>query len=207
MRMRARKNLEARLLACGGLCLSEAFLQQKGPFHLEIGCGKGAFICETAAKAPNVFFVAAERYSNVMVLAQEKVMARNLSNVAFFRGDVKDLSPILEQTQTKFSRIYLNFSDPWPKKGDAKRRLTHEGFLKLYQSWLAPGGEIHMKTDNQKLFEFSLNSLSDFGFRLKNITFNLHQSDFSGNVETEFETRYASQGLPIYRLEAYLPEG
>lgn len=206
MRMRARKNLDARLLACGGLCLGEAFLQRKGPFHLEIGCGKGAFICETAAQMPNVSFIAAERYSNVMVLAQEKAKARGLSNVAFFRGDVKDLSPLLEETKTKFSRIYLNFSDPWPKKGDAKRRLTHEGFLQLYKEWLAPGGEIHMKTDNQKLFEFSLNSLSDFGFRLKNITFDLHKSDFSGNVETEFEARYASQGLPIYRLEAYLPQ-
>src|SRR5690606_25529071 len=104
----------------------------------------------------------------------------------------------------ELERIYLNFSDPWPKKRHAKRRLTHVNFLEIYKEILKPQGEIHFKTDNQKFFEFSLNSFADAGFRLRNITFDLHQSDVTDNIMTEYEEKFAQQGMPIYRCEAVL---
>ena len=123
-----------------------------------------------------------------------------LTNVRFVPGDAGALGNM--ETKSKIQRIYINFCDPWPKAGHKKRRLTHENFLSIYKSLLEVGGEIHFKTDNQGLFEFSLNSFADFGLKLKNITLDLHNSAFEGNVMTEYEKLFSEKGQPIYRCEA-----
>ena len=136
----------------------------------------------------------------MLVLAAEKVKNANLKNVKFIAID----ATIFEEfnTKTKFDRIYINFCDPWKKKRQAKRRLTHERYLNIYKNILSENGEIHFKTDNVDLFEFSLNSFSAFGLKLKNITLNLHKSDFEGNVMTEYEQLFSEKGQPIFRCEA-----
>ena len=134
------------------------------------------------------------------MLALEKVKAAGLTNVRFVPGDAFTLLQL--DADGICDVIYINFCDPWKKSGYAKRRLTHARFLELYGHILKKGGAVHFKTDNQKLFEFSLNSFADFGLRLKNITFDLHASGFEGNVMTEYETQFSSLGQPIYRCEA-----
>jgi len=141
-----------------------------------------------------------EKCLDVLVLALEKVKAAGLKNVKFAAGDASLLSQI--DSKTRCEIIYINFCDPWMRSGYAKRRLTHANFLSIYKKLLRPGGAVHFKTDNQRLFEFSLNSFSDFGLRLKNITFDLHNSNFEGNVMTEYETNFTNLGQPIYRCEA-----
>ena len=174
------------------------------PLHIEIGCGKGGFISETARRNPDINYIAFEKNLDVLVLAMEKVQQMGLKNVRFVPGDAGVLGNM--ETKTKIQRIYINFCDPWPKAGHKKRRLTHESFLMIYKSLLEVGGEIHFKTDNRGLFEFSLNSFADFGLKLKNITLDLHNSAFEGNVMTEYEKLFSEKGQPIYRCEARLTE-
>ena len=209
MRMRRKKHREERLDACKDIIITDilahkddlgANFERKAPLRLEIGCGKGKFITQTAAQNPDINFIAFEKNLDVLVLAAEMVKEAGLSNVKFVAGDASVLSEL--DTKTKCEVIYINFCDPWPKKGYAKRRLTHENFLKLWQSLLSDNGAIHFKTDNKGLFEFSLNSFSDFGMKLRNITLDLHSSDFEGNVMTEYETLFSEKGNPIYRCEA-----
>ena len=171
----------------------------QNPLHIEIGCGKGKFITELAAKNPDINYIAFEKNLDVLVLASEKIKNAGLNNVRFVAGD----ACILEQMNinNEIDRIYINFCDPWKKKRQAKRRLTHENFLKLYEKLLKPGGEVHFKTDNTKLFEFSLNSFSAYGLTMKNITLDLHNSEFEGNIMTEYETLFSQKGQPIYRCE------
>lgn len=209
MRMRRKKHREDRMENCSELILKDiseykndiksAFGNDK-PLHMEIGCGKGKFILETAAKNPGINFIAVEKCPDVLVLALEKVKSAGLTNVRFVSGDVNMFSEF--DSTTKCDIIYLNFCDPWKKNKYAKRRLTHANFLSIYQKLLKPGGELYFKTDNKMLFEFSLNSFSDFGLRLKNITFDLANSGFEGNVMTEYETSFSNLGQPIYRCEA-----
>lgn len=135
-----------------------------------------------------------------MVMAAEKAKEKGLENLRFVLGDIAMLENF--NSKSKCSRIYINFCDPWKKSGYAKRRLTHERFLKIYEKLLCPEGEIFFKTDNAPLFEFSLNSFSDYGMRLKNITFDLHNSKYDGNIMTEYETLFSENGNPIYRCEA-----
>ena len=209
MRMRRKKHREERLVNCAELIIEDITLYKNdlskifdngNPIRIEIGCGKGKFICETAAKYPDVNFIAVEKCLDVLVIALEKVQAAGLGNVKFVAGDVNMFSQI--DSLSKCDVIYINFCDPWKKNGYAKRRLTHANFLCIYKRLLKNGGELHFKTDNQKLFEFSLNSFSDFGLRLKNITFDLHASNFEDNVMTEYETNFTNLGQPIYRCEA-----
>lgn len=209
MRMRKKKHREERLENCADYFIEDFSVikddiknvfDNSNPLYLEIGCGKGRFITETAALNPDINFIAAEKNLDVLVLAAEKVKNRNLKNVKFIAIDAN----IFEEfnTKTKFDRIYINFCDPWKKNRYAKRRLTHERFLNIYKNILSKDGEIHFKTDNTDLFEFSLNSFSDYGLKLKNITLNLHQSGFEGNVMTEYEELFSQKGQPIYRCEA-----
>lgn len=211
MRMRRKKHREERLEKCSAYIINDFSVyyhdlktmfpgREENELHIEIGCGKGRFITETASLNPDINFIAAEKNLDVLVLAAEKVKNANLKNVKFIAID----ATIFEEfnTKTKFDRIYINFCDPWKKKRQAKRRLTHERFLSIYKNILSENGEIHFKTDNVDLFEFSLNSFSDYGLRLKNITLNLHQSDFEGNVMTEYEELFSKKGQPIYRCEA-----
>lgn len=209
MRMRRKKHREERIQSCAHLMIDniEQYKNDLGavfgdgkPLRLEIGCGKGKFITETAKQNPEINFIAVEKCLDVLVLAMEKVKAAGLENVRFVAGDVGVLADF--DSETKCELIYINFCDPWKKKGYAKRRLTHEGFLSLYKRLLKKGGAVHFKTDNQKLFEFSLNSFADFGLRMRNITLDLHNSDFEGNVMTEYETSFTELGQPIYRCEA-----
>lgn len=212
MRMRKKKHRDDRLAACADLFIPDILIYKndlKAIFgndkhvHIEIGCGKGKFITELAAINPDVNFIAIERNRDVLVLASEKVKNAELTNVRFVAGDCGILNSI-EALHT-VDRIYVNFCDPWKKSRQAKRRLTHSNYLTMYEKLLTEGGELHFKTDNTMLFEFSLNSFSEFGVRMKNITLDLHNSKFEGNVMTEYETLFSQKGQPIYRCEVVFP--
>lgn len=205
MRMRTRNHLDERLASCKGIALEsydDAARSFTGgfPLHIEIGCGKGRFITQTALLNPDIRYIAIEKVSNVIVLAMEKAMAAELGNLRFMRGNFQTLAESFPDKSV--DRIYLNFSDPWPKKGYAKRRLTHGGFLEIYKRILKDDGEICFKTDNRELFDFSLESFPENGFSLSEVTFDLHNSDFQGNIMTEYEERFSSEGYPICRLVA-----
>lgn len=209
MRMRKKKNCAARIERCGAIRITEPE-QYKGkwrelfgnehPIHIEIGCGKGSFVAGMAELHPNINFIAIEKVEDVIVMAMEKAIAKGLPNVRFMDMDAEKLENCFEKGEIR--RIYLNFSDPWKKNKQAKRRLTHKNFLDRYRRILNNGDYIWFKTDNRKLFEFSLNSFTQENFKLENITLDLHHSDFEGNVITEYEQRFLDLGQPIYRLEA-----
>lgn len=212
MRMRRKKNLDSRLENCGALLVENPnehkgkwrqLFGRDGELHLEIGCGKGDFILESAKRHPEIMFVAVERYKNVLLLAMEKVRDAGVTNVLFLDVDAAVLGDVFDTDE--IDRIYLNFSDPWPPKKRHKRRLTHANYLKVYDSFLKKGGEINQKTDNTGLFEFSICSLSQFGYILYDVTFDLHSTDFD-NIMTEYERNFTSQGMKIYRLVAKKPE-
>ncbi|MDP4132971.1 MAG: tRNA (guanosine(46)-N7)-methyltransferase TrmB [Bacillota bacterium] len=199
-----RAHLDERINECSDYILKSQeelyeYINGKN-FHIEIGCGKGGFIVETAKQNPDICHIAVEHIPNVAILAAEKAKGENLENLRFVFKNVMDLSEDIKDGTVK--RIYLNFSDPWRKNKQAKRRLTHPGFLKVYKRWLSEDGEIFLKTDNEKLFEFSLNSFCSEDFHLKNITFDLHNSSFEGNIMTEYEKKFYDEGKNIFRLEA-----
>ena len=211
MRMRRKKNLEPRTARCEKVHITEPQalkgkweerFGRKGPLWLEIGCGKGRFVLQMAQHFPQVNFVAVERDPSALVIAMEGAMELGLTNVLFLNQDAIALADVFDKDEVE--RLFLNFSDPWPPNNRAKRRLTHPNFLRVYAQFLCPGGSIHMKTDNQKLFEFSLNQFADFGLKLSQITFDLHKLPLF-NVMTEYEERFSSQGLPIYRCVATFP--
>lgn len=207
MRMRTRSHLEERLEECSNLSLlkyddsAKSFVQGH-LLHIEIGCGKGNFITKTALINPDIRYIAIEKVSNVIVLAMEKAKNAELENLRFMRGNFEYLGETFPDKSV--DRIYLNFSDPWPKKGYAKRRLTHGGFLEIYKRILKDNGEICFKTDNRELFDFSLESFPANGFSLSDVTYDLHNSGFEGNIMTEYEEKFSSQGTPICRLVARL---
>lgn len=209
MRMRKKKNCDARMERCARFFANEPE-KNKGrwrevfgndnPVHIEIGCGKGGFVTGMAELYPDINFVAIERVRDVLVMAMEKAAEKDLKNVLFTDADAERIEDIFAYGEAE--RIYLNFSDPWKKNRQAKRRLTHKRFLDRYRKILRPGDKIWFKTDNRQLFEFSLNSFCDEDFKLSNITLDLHNSGFEGNVMTEYETRFSELGQSIYRLEA-----
>ena len=220
MRMRRKKNLEQRLEACSGKIIFmdredrnyqikdtdnlidfKELFGNDNPVQLEIGCGKGQFAREIARQNPDINFAAVEKSSNVIVDAAEKALEENIPNLHFLRGGAEYLESYIPAHSIE--QIYLNFSCPFPKKSYASHRLTHRNFLEIYEKLLVPQGEIHQKTDNRNFFEFSLEEFSRSGFILKNISLDLHNSDFEGNIITEYERRFSEQGFPIYRLEAY----
>ncbi len=209
MRMRKKKNCAARIERCGEIRItdpenhkgkwSEVF-GNDNPVHVEIGCGKGSFVVGMAKLHPDVNFIAIEKVEDVIVMAMEKAISNEVTNVRFMDLDAERIEDFFEKGEIK--RIYLNFSDPWKKSKQAKRRLTHKNFLDRYKKVLNSGDYIWFKTDNRKLFEFSLNSFCAEDFKLRNITLDLHSSGFEGNVITEYEQRFLDLGQPIYRLEA-----
>ena len=209
MRMRKKKNCAARIERCGDIRITDPenhkgkwneVFGNDNPIHVEIGCGKGSFIVGMAKMYPDVNFIAIEKVEDVIVMAMEKAIANEIENVRFMDLDAERIEEFFEKGEIQ--RIYLNFSDPWKKGKQAKRRLTHKNFLDRYKKVLNSGDYIWFKTDNQKLFEFSLNSFCTEGFKLRNITLDLHNSGFEGNVITEYEQRFMDLGQPIYRLEA-----
>ncbi len=210
MRVHKKKHGNERLEACGNIVIKD--LKSEGntslelfgnnnPLRIEIGCGKGDFIVGTAAKEPDINFLAIERVSDVLVTAAEKIKESGLTNIRVCCVDAKELAEIFPEKS--LDRIYLNFSDPWPKSRHEKRRLTYRTFLEIYKRILKEEGAIYFKTDNRPLFDFSLEEFQSFGMTLDKLTYNLHNSEYmEGNVMTEYESRFSAKGFPINRVEA-----
>ena len=209
MRMRKKKHGAERIEACSELRIADASLMKDGfgdifgnenPVHMEIGCGKGNFACGMAKKNPHVNFVAVERVADVCCIALEKAKAaaeeRESDNLRFLIGDAKTLAENVKPHS--LDCIYLNFSDPWPKKGHAKRRLTHRGFLEIYRGLLKEDGILKLKTDNVGLFDFSLEEFEALGMDMVWQTRDLHSSEKNAdNVMTEYEKNFSEKGFNI----------
>lgn len=203
MRMRKKKNTARRLEVCSDYILPKDSIITDKETVLEIGCGKGHFICQMAKQEPETLFIAMEKVPDVAMLAAESAMRDHLSNVRFIIADAKELKRYFPKPI--ISRIYLNFSDPWTRSGQFKRRLTYRSFLEIYKSVLKPTGSIFFKTDNRVLFDFSLDEFRFSGFETRQITYDLHNSKYaSDNIITEYEKNFSSKGFPIHRVEAYL---
>lgn len=170
------------------------------PIHVEVGSGKGAFVSGMAKANPKINYIGIDIQKSVLSYALDKVLATDVSNIKLLWVDGSDLTDYFEEGE--IDRLYLNFSDPWPKKRHEKRRLTYQSFLATYQQILPENGEIHFKTDNRGLFEYSLVSFSQYGMKLKGVWLDLHASDFEDNVLTEYEQKFANKGQVIYRVEA-----
>ena len=208
MRMRKKKNLIPRMERCGDFLIRDPYdrrgnwrelMPQARELRLELGCGKGRFTAGTAAAEPDVLFIAVEMVPDAMVVAMERCVNAGLTNVYFVDANADQLPSFFAPGEV--DRIYLNFSDPWPSNRHAKRRLTHGNFLKLYRQVLKMGGQIHFKTDNQRLFEFSVEEIPNFGFTLSEVTRNLHEHGPVG-VMTDYEAKFYELGQPINRLVA-----
>ena len=224
MRMRKKKNLEPRMEAVAQYMLPamseeldfskaaestcywnlEEVFGNSNQVYLEVGCGKGQFVVEMALRHPEYNYVAVEKVANVIVAAAELAKEKGVQNVRFAKCGAEYLPSFLPKKS--IAGIYLNFSCPFPKNSYKAHRLTNERFLRIYKDIMLPGAEIHQKTDNMHFFEYSIECFTMEGFVLKNVSLDLHHSDFEGNIVTEYENRFASQGFPIYRLEAYLPQ-
>ncbi|MGX7352026.1 tRNA (guanosine(46)-N7)-methyltransferase TrmB [Enterococcus canis] len=170
------------------------------PIHVEIGSGKGRFVTEMAKAHPDINYIGIEIQISVISLALDRVIEADVPNLQIMRVDGGDLTNFFADHE--IAQIYLNFSDPWPKKRHEKRRLTSKRFLDTYRQILRPQGEIHFKTDNRGLFEYSLSSFSKYGMVLEQVWLDLHESDFEGNILTEYEEKFSAKGHPIYRVEA-----
>lgn len=180
---------------------SEVF-GNNNPIHIEVGMGKGKFITELARQNPDINYVGIEKYSSVLVRALEKRPELEQDNLMFIRMDAENLPEVFAKDEVE--RIYLNFSDPWPKDRHAKRRLTSVQFLSRYDQFLEPEGRVIFKTDNRPLFDFSLEQVEEAGWILENHTFDLHHSEFlEGNVMTEYESKFVAEGKPINRMVIY----
>ena len=225
MRMRKKRNFDARMEACGHLLLAKGangILNMKeaaehyralidfraafgngNPVALEIGCGKGGFVIELAQKTPDVNYLALEKMSNVILTPLEAVQKAGLSNVRFLNIRAECLPCYIPENSLDF--IYLNFSTPLPKLGYATQRLTHRNFLEVYKKLLKKGGRILQKTDDRDFFEFSLEEYKACGFALENVTYNLHENgNPDWNIVTEYERKWVEQGFPIHRVEAVI---
>ena len=171
------------------------------PIEIEVGMGKGKFIMELAGRHPDVNFIGIERYPSVLLRALKKRGELELPNIYFLCVDARELSDIFAPGEV--DRIYLNFSDPWPKDRHAKRRLTSPDFMRVYDAVLARDGRLEFKTDNQELFTYSLRSIPEAGWRIEAFTRDLHHSELAeGNVMTEYETKFSAMGNPICKLVA-----
>ena len=179
-----------------------SLFQDQNPLHIEIGMGKGQFIHQLAEKNPQINYIGIEMYSSVLYRALEKRAETDLNNLYFLRFDAKYLEEIFDNGEV--GRIYLNFSDPWPKERHSKRRLTSPLFLSRYDKILAPEGLIQFKTDNRDLFDFSVETVQQSAhWHIDEITYDLHHSEFvKGNIMTEYEEKFSSLGNPIYKLIA-----
>ena len=231
MRMRKKRNFEARMAACGDLLLAKGangilnmkeaaenyrnlldFKQIFGedradlPVALEIGCGKGGFVITLAKQTPNVNYLALEKMSNVILTPMEEVKKEGVENIRFLNIRAECLPCYIPEGSLDL--IYLNFSTPLPKLGYATQRLTHRNFLEAYKKLLKKGGRILQKTDDRDFFEFSLEEYKACGFALENVTYDLHEGgNPEWNIVTEYESKWVERGLPIHRVEAvYLGE-
>ena len=225
MRMRKKRNFDARMEACGDLLLAKgangilnmkeaaenyralvdfsAVFGNNNPVCLEIGCGKGGFVIATAKVQPSVNFLALEKMSNVILTPMEEVKKQGIENIRFLNIRAECLPCYIPEKS--LDCIYLNFSTPLPKLGYATQRLTHRNFLEVYKKLLKDGGKILQKTDDRDFFDFSLEEYRACGFALENVTYNLHEKgNPDWNVVTEYEQKWVERGLPIHRVEAVL---
>ncbi|WP_373601433.1 tRNA (guanosine(46)-N7)-methyltransferase TrmB [Paraclostridium bifermentans] len=209
MRRRKKKDADIKLLSYTNYVLKGDSIDLKNkwcdkfknnnPIHVEFGTGRGKFITTLAKQNPHINYIAMEIKEEVLLKAVEKAVENELDNILFVWGDVNNILDYFGEGE--LSRVYVNFCDPWPKKRWYKRRLTYRGFLENYKKLLNDSGEIHFKTDNEKLFEFSLNEFSEADLKMKNITLDLANSDYDGNVTTEYEDKFMSYGMKIFRVE------
>lgn len=169
------------------------------PIYIEIGMGKGDFIIENALKYPEINFIGIEKFDSVIVRAIQKSNELELNNLKLIRMDAMEIDEVFTR---EIDRIYLNFSDPWPKERHAKRRLTSPIFLAKYDLIFKDIPNIIMKTDNNPLFEYSLESLSEYGYEILNVTRDLYNEDISDNIATEYEKKFVNKGITINRLKA-----
>ena len=169
------------------------------PVHIEIGMGKGRFICEMAKTHPDINYIGIEKYSSVLLRAIQKMEEEPLPNLLFIRMDAENIDEVFGLHEV--DRIYLNFSDPWPKDRHAKRRLPSKEFLARYDRFLKKDGVLEFKTDNRGLFDFAVEELPQAGWKLVKITYDLHHDEemMQGNVMTEYEQKFSSMGNPIYK--------
>ena len=223
MRMRKKRNFEARMDACGDLLLvqgANGILNMKeaaenyralidfagvfgneNPVALEIGCGKGGFVIALAQQNPDMNYLALEKMSNVILTPMEEVKNVGVENVRFLNIRAECLPCYIPENS--LDCIYLNFSTPLPKLGYATQRLTHRNFLQVYKKLLKKGGRILQKTDDRNFFDFSLEEYKACGFALENVTYNLHENgNPEWNIVTEYEQKWEDRGLPIHRVEA-----
>ncbi|HFJ5144648.1 TPA: tRNA (guanosine(46)-N7)-methyltransferase TrmB [Enterococcus faecium] len=209
MRVRNRPGAAEMLAAHPNFVISDPTLwkgkwnelfENDHPIHIEIGMGKGQFITGMAKAHPEINYIGVEMQVSVVSIALDKLIEQPLPNLKLLHVDGSALTEYFADSEV--GQIYLNFSDPWPKKRHEKRRLTYKTFLAVDEQILRPNGEIHFKTDNQGLFEYSLASFSQYGMILKQVWLDLHQSQFEGNIMTEYEEKFSSKGQRIYRVEA-----
>ena len=223
MRMRRKRNFEERMTACDDLLLArgangilnmkeaaesyralvdfEKAFGNSNPVALEIGCGKGGFVIALAKQNPSINYLALEKMSNVILTPLEAVKEEGLKNVKFLNVRAECLPCYIPENSLDY--IYLNFSTPLPKLGYATQRLTHRNFLEKYKKLLKKGGKIIQKTDDRDFFDFSIEEYTECGFRLENLSYNLHENgNPEWNIVTEYEQKWVERGLPIHRVEA-----
>lgn len=207
MRMRKMRNLEPRMERCSAYRISNpatlkgnwrSLMPNCTALWVEVGCGKGKFTAETAQANPDVLLIAVERCKEAVVVAMEKAQSMGLTNVFYIDMDVAMIEDFFAPGE--IDRLFINFPDPWPRKKNGKRRLTHRGFLDKYCRVVRQGGEIHFKTDNAPLFEFSLEEFAACGLETKNVTRNLHENGIVG-IMTGYEEKFHALGTPINRCE------
>ena len=171
--------------------------------HIEIGMGKGKFIYEMARRNPGINYIGIEKYSSVLLRAVQKMQQEPLSNLKFIRMDAEEIAEVFAENEV--DKIYLNFSDPWPKDRHAKRRLPSKEFLARYNQFLKKDGFLEFKTDNRGLFDFAVEQLPEAGWKAKTVTYDLHHNEemVAGNVMTEYEEKFSSMGNPICKYIIY----
>lgn len=210
MRMRKKPNLAPRMERCGDWWVRQpetmkgrwrSLAPQCDALWVEVGCGKGRFTVETAAANPNMLLIAMERCPDAMVVAMEKAKELNLKNVFFVDIDVARIEECFDPGE--IDGMFINFCDPWPRKKNAKRRLTHRGFLERYSRVVREGGQIHFKTDNEALFRFSLEEFQTLELPAENVTWNLHEHGPVG-IMTDYEEKFYHLGTPIHRCQVTL---
>ena len=208
MRMRRRNNLAPRMEACESVWIHDpealrgkwrSLMPSCRELRVEVGCGKGKFTVETAEAEPDVLLIAIERVQDALVLAMEAAIRKGLKNVFFVSLDAANIDQFFADDEIDL--LYINFCDPWPRKKNAKRRLTYHTFLEKYKKVLKLGGQIHFKTDNDPLFEWSIEEIPQFGFTLSEVTRDLHGSGQRG-VMTDYEAKFYAEGKNINRCVA-----
>ena len=207
MRMRKKPNLQPRMEACEAWLVREpeamkgnwrSLKPDAKELRVEVGCGKGKFTVETAASEPDILLIAMEVCPDAMVMGMERAKEMGLSNVFFIDADVARIEEFF--VPDEIDLLYINFCDPWPKSKQAKRRLTYHTFLEKYRRLIREGGQIHFKTDNEKLFSWSLEEFAAYGYDVRNVTDDLHKDGPVG-IMTGYEEKFYALGTPIHRCE------